>query len=380
MSKSKTAKQVQPISPFAQHCENPTRRLTLEAAMAYVNSGVSIIPIVSDGSKSPATEWSPYQEQLASKQKLTDWLFGKLRGHLGIAAIGGAVSGGLEILDIDSAKYVRPWEELVEKAAPGLLGRLVFVETPRPGRHAYYRCPEFEGSQKLACVPVTDKKTGKLKAKVIIETRGEGGYAVTAPSPAACHPTGRHYKLLHGKDLTMIPTITPDERAVLLDAARALNTWRDSNEARRIERRVCSAAGPQSGRPGDDFNARGDWHEILEPHGWTLMFVGKDGTEYWRRPGKRSGGASATVNHDGLDLLYVFSSNAHPFDAQCGYSKFSAYALLEHEGDYKAAALTLSTEGFGSRLPRHLTKRGRRKPGPLARYSEYLPPPGWKKK
>jgi hypothetical protein len=48
----------------------------------------------------------------------------------------------------------------------------------------------------------------------------------------------------------------------------------------------------------------------------------------------------------------VFSSNAHPLaippGKTCGcYSKFSAYALLNHNGDFKAAAKELRSQGYG---------------------------------
>ena len=88
------------------------------------------------------------------------------------------------------------------------------------------------------------------------------------------------------------------------------------------------------------------WSALLQPHGWNLLYT-TDGVGYWRRPGKTDGGASATVNHGGHDLLYVFSSNAHPFDAERGYSKFGAFALLEHGGDFTKAAheLHLRREG-----------------------------------
>jgi hypothetical protein len=46
-------------------------------------------------------------------------------------------------------------------------------------------------------------------------------------------------------------------------------------------------------------------------------------------------------------LLYVFSSNAHPFEDGRGYSKFAAYAVLNHRGDYVRAAKTLQAEGYG---------------------------------
>src|SRR5262249_48813656 len=56
---------------------------------------------------------------------------------------------------------------------------------------------------------------------------------------------------------------------------------------------------------------------------------------------------SATTGHDGHDVLYVFTTRT-PFDAERGYGKFAAYAVLEHGGDFKAAARALHDRGFGS--------------------------------
>src|SRR5262249_42289775 len=44
--------------------------------------------------------------------------------------------------------------------------------------------------------------------------------------------------------------------------------------------------------------------------------------------------------------FYVFSTNAYPFEHETSYSKFAAYALLNHNGDYKAAARAIA-ERFG---------------------------------
>lgn len=368
-------------SQTAEHCESPPQGAVFRAASAYHNCGLSVIPIEPDGTKSPAIgSWKTYQKRLPTNDELHDWFQpDRSIAAWGLAVIGGAVSGGLEILDIDSWKYVDPWMQLVEKAAPGLLDRLVLVQTPRPGLHVYFRSTASTGNQKLARVPVIDKKTGERKPKAIIETRGERGYALAPPSPPECHPTGRCYEVLYGKDLTMIPTISPDERAVLFDAARAFNRWKDPRECPEFHHRFHHTAAPQDGRPGDEFNARGDWREILEPHGWTLLFIGSDGTEYWRRPGKNAGGSSATVNHGGFDLLYVFSSNAAPFESERAFTKFSAYALLNHGGDFEAAARDLAAQGFGHpRRHRHRRKH-RRCPSAFARYSEYFPPPGWRR-
>ena len=72
-----------------------------------------------------------------------------------------------------------------------------------------------------------------------------------------------------------------------------------------------------------------------------------DGNELWRRPGKDSGGHSATF--DG-HVFYVFSSNAAPFESERGYNGFQVYALLEHRGDFTAAARALLDKGYGQTL------------------------------
>lgn len=357
------------------------------AAKTCIGAGLSVIPVRADGSKSPAGDrlphgsWKQFQDRRPTLAELREWFRSEdaVDPSVGIAVIAGKISGGLEVLDIDSGKYVGPWKSFVEKAAPGLLDRLVLVRTPRPGLHVYFRSAECAGNQKLARVPVKDKSTGKRTSKVIAETRGEGGYVLAPPSPASCHPTGRIYRLADDKDLAQIPTITADERAVLLDAARALNRWQDPRERREFEQRVQRSGSAATGsRPGDVFNARGDWCEILEPHGWKRLFVGRDGTEYWRRPGKPVGGSSATVNHGGFDLLYVFSANADPFEANRAYTKFHALALLEFDGEFKSAATALAARGFGQRRSRFRNRRKKTRRTAFDRYSEYSTPANWR--
>jgi putative DNA primase/helicase len=98
-------------------------------------------------------------------------------------------------------------------------------------------------------------------------------------------------------------------------------------------------------RPGDDFNRRATWSSILQPHGWRDV-GSREAVTFWRRPGKREG-VSATSNYKDSDCLYVFSSNAHPLDAETAYSKFGALVVLEYHGDFSAAASALARQGFG---------------------------------
>src|SRR5262249_30657841 len=152
-----------------------------------------------------------------------------------------------------------------------------------------------------------------------------------------------------------LPVITAAERDVLIATARSF----DLASVRRTQHPVCNPNATIAGlRPGDDFDQRGPtWCEILERHGWERAHS-RGEVVYWRRPGKETPGISATTGYckgqGGIELLAVFSSNAHPFEGPNGtkpctcYSKFAAHALLNHQGDFKAAAAELRHRGYGA--------------------------------
>lgn len=101
--------------------------------------------------------------------------------------------------------------------------------------------------------------------------------------------------------------------------------------------------------PGREFNRRATWAEILEPHGYKHIRDRNDGAQEWLRPGgdkdlSCTTGFCRSVNQD--DKLYAFSTNMPPFEAGESYSKFAAFCLLNHDGDYSAAAAALAAEGF----------------------------------
>lgn len=333
---------------------------TLDIAREYaLRARVSVLPIATDGTKGPATQylpfdadgkrtWKPFQCRIPDETQLRQ-LFGN---GVGIGIIGGKVSGNLEFIDFDQAGLYEQFAEQVEAIEPGLLVRLPKVRTPRPGVHVALRCETIEGNQKLA----QEWDAAEGKPKTLIETRGEGGYVVAPGSPLRCHETRRPYELLPGPTLAKIPTITSAERATLLAVARSFNKWVD--EADVTDGWKSSTKGRRGDSPGDDFAARVSWPEILAPSGWSQTGTRGDVT-YWRRPGK-SRGISATTgikSQAGADLLCVFSSNAHPLTVPAGrtcgsFSKFAAFALLNHGGDFSAAAKNLAAKGYGKQKAR----------------------------
>lgn len=313
----------------------------LADARALVENGFSILPIRADGTKAPAiAEWKTLQSRIPDDEELQDW-FGNGKNY-GIALIAGAVSGGLEILDFDESSLFKPWGNAVKAAGSGeLLKSLVIVKTPANGWHVCWRCPQqVEGNQKLA-----QRKNSDGKIETLIETRGEGGYVLTVGSPAECHPSGKEYALKRGQ-LNSIPSISAEERDLLISCARSLNEYtpappiyRDQDSKRDI---AISGA-----RPGDDFNSRTSWEEILMPHGWTLVRRIASGG-YWRKPGATDPGHHATTTCGDSEILYVFSSSAAPFEQEQPYTKFGAYTFLNHGGDFVAATKALATLGYGT--------------------------------
>jgi hypothetical protein len=316
-----------------------------DSQLAYVrrlrSAGLSVIPLKTDGSKSPRlNQWREFQDHLASDELLRGWF---PEGQAcGIGIITGKVSGFLECIDIDAPGLLELFCQKVEKlGGKEILKKVVQVKTPREGsgHHILYMCSAgIEGNQKLA----QEKVDGKLKT--LIETRGEGGYVVACGSAPEVHPSKIPYRFIRG-NYQEIEELTSEERAILISASRSLNKYIAPAD---IVVAPHSGSPPGTdGRPGDDFNRAASWHDILEPHGWRSE-GSRNGCEQWIKPHSSNPGTHASTNFDGSDLLYVFSTCAHPFEAGRAYSKFAAYTSLNHSGDFSEAAKALGQQGYGS--------------------------------
>jgi Bifunctional DNA primase/polymerase, N-terminal len=313
------------------------RRAIIRTALEARRAGISVVPVLPDGRKRPAVRWRIYQHRLATPREIARW-FGN--GERGLALITGAISGGLEALDFDSLTMYEEWSERMRQWGYGALyDRLTcgYLEATPHGVHLLYRSCPAEKNQKLASVPVD----GSQRVRTLIETRGEGGLVVVAPSGGRVHPSGKPYVLLAG-GITTIPTLTAEERRLPFSVARSFDQTTPGHVLSDVRQQVRTALA-QGERPGDRYNRRASWAEVLEPHGWRMLST-RDGESYWQRPGKQDSGVSATTNYQGSDLLYVFSTST-VFEAGKAYSKFAAYAILEHGGDFRAAACALAACG-----------------------------------
>ena len=341
--------------------QQPTGPEMLALAQRYLASGLSLVPIACDGSKLPATQllpethqangatrrgWKVFQSRQPTIDEVQSWFY-HLGTPPGLAIVCGAISGGLEVIDFDDADLANPWIEFVEEQNSDLVNRLVMVLTPRPGVHMYFRSPACAGNNQLAQKYQLNPATGNQEIKTLIETRGEGGFVIAAGSPGYCHPSGQEYILCH-HDFSEIPIITPEDRTLLFDAARRFNEIRQSPPA--VFRSAMPDRSSNLEQPGDDFNASGNWGQILRSHGWEFVWADEQGREGWRRPGKDFG-IGATVNYAGNNRLHVFSTNVPGLDAGQSYSKFDFVTRVVHGGDYSAAARALRAMGFGQQWP-----------------------------
>ena len=293
-------------------------------AKEYLKAQLSVIPTKED--KLPALpSWKPYQSKRIAEDEVEALFSGA--NVKGLAIICGAISGGLEVIDVDTKHDTTGslWDELrglIEDNLPELYSRLVIAQTKSGGYHIYYRCSSIAGNLKLST---------KLNREVLIETRGEGGYVVAPPTPG--------YTYIQGEPGN-IPTITPEDREILFSIAKSFN------ELEEIKPKVTTSTTYNSTglSPFEDYNQRGDIVALLESKGWKVV-TQRGQRINLLRPGSTDSKTSGNY-HTGLRVLRVFSSSTE-FNPDKGYSPAQVFSLLECNGDNKLTYRRLLELGYG---------------------------------
>ncbi len=187
-----------------------------EAALAAHAAGLCVVPPREDGSKRPIGPWKRYMRARPTPAELDAW-YGP---SLGIGLVCGTISGGLELLEFEGRAVAEGLlESFIDAAIAAGLGPLVeriragYEEwTPSGGIHWLLHVPSPRANTVLAARPATPEEIAAKptdRIKVLIETRGEGGYAIVAPSAGAIHPSGRPWVLASG-GFDAIATISDD--------------------------------------------------------------------------------------------------------------------------------------------------------------------------
>lgn len=308
--------------------------MLLSAAYKYISNGICVI--ATNDNKRAVLPWSKYQEKIITPQE-AEQQFQHPKAS-GLAIICGKTSGNLEVIDID-VKYDitgRLYSDFIGGINPDLLARLRLIQTVSGGFHVYYRCETIQGNLKLANRHSTPEELSKDpgdKIKVLIETRGQGGYVIAPPTIG--------YRTVAG---TSIPMITSEERSSLLDLARSFNQVIEPP----VKAYTTQGYNPKEFglSPFEDYNKRGDVIELLQRHGWKIA---RETSEriIFRRPGKDGPETSG----DYLKAKQWFSvfTTSSLFEPQKAYLPYAVYALLECNGDFKKAARDLLDMGYGER-------------------------------
>jgi Bifunctional DNA primase/polymerase, N-terminal len=230
------------------------------------------------------------------------------------ANIGARVPASLLVLDVDPRHSgLERLAELEHDHGPLPPTRVSFSGRRDGGRHLWLLHP---GGQVTAA---------RLGGGVDLKTHA--GYVVLPPSR---HPdSGQPYTWA---DPTLGPAALPAG-------------WRNLLSSTPRPRPAARRPSLPPGRPGsvaEAFNATATWAQMLSPHGWSCPDPDPDADgARWRHPWATNP-KSATIRYG---LLFVYSA-ATPFaptepGAPHGYSRFRAYAVLEHGGDLRAAARAL---------------------------------------
>jgi hypothetical protein len=291
----------------------------LQTAITLRASGLAAIPVKPD--KRPTIEWRKYISDVPDEAELTKWF----SGTAGIALVGGRV----QCLDFDEKYSAGIFMRFVKRAEEvGLdliLGELLRQKTPSGGYHLVWQC---EG-KRIRNVKLAEKANHEC----MIETRGEGGYFLIAPSAG--------YTLEQG-DWSSIPLISEDDRDALLSLARSFDE-RPPVEA--VKEDAPSPLGADIS-PCDDYDFRADIPALLRQHGWKP--AGRSG-KYWTRPGKDKGISASWDVVPGR--LWVFSTST-AFNPTHVYKPYAVYAVLECGGDFSKASAELRRQGFGGTSPK----------------------------
>ena len=209
--------------------------------------------------------------------------------------VAGTVSGYRECWDFDDAET---YDAFLDAAVACGLGDVVSRiragyedETPRAGRRWIVEYPE---SVTWRDCTLARRTIEARKVETLIELPT---FAILAPSHGRTHPSGRPYVRLSG-GFDTIARYTQEERDALIALARSFDEMPRRQHAPAQSATTTSETGL---RPGDDFNRRTSWAELLEPHGWAHVYTRGD-VWYWRRPEKPYG-VSATSNFGWLRLV-----------------------------------------------------------------------------
>jgi hypothetical protein len=244
----------------------------------------------------------------------------------------------LEVIDVDckydlTGSLYKQLALAIRYTLPDVWDKLVIQRTSSKGYHLIYRCPQIGGNTTLAQRHATSSELEKgERVKTLIETRGEGGYILIAPSAG--------YEFIKGAPGD-IDSISIDERAELMAICRSFGQiitydLTGISKAKQTD--------PES--PWNVFNSTHDWTFIrdeLVKAGWETLREDDDRV-FILRPGAQSKTSGAIWKS--TNMMFLFSTSTE-FPERHPISPFDVVRYLKYDGDILKAARGLSEQGVG---------------------------------
>lgn len=359
-----------------------------EAARILRSNGLNVLPANSQKktfrNKATYHRWQIYQTKPPDEKHLAKMFCDSEIDA--VCIMGGATSGGLEVLDFDlwGADFER-WKEFVNDLSPGLVDKLIVEKTVSDGFHVYYRCPEINESKKrevlayknikVACkdewvfdrylMPYRKADVSKADLTAVpkkylkdckcvetpdetfarigtVERLGANVLIMCCPSPG--------YDFLNGTSAKSFnpPVINLKERQILISAAKAIS---DPPLIVPFQKPSQKEGWDYEGlSPAEHYNQNVSTEDIID-------MLQKQGAKIYKRygdkihlirPGKGVGGGGTLFFNQGIAIFSPLSSNWPGFEPDKGYSPFQVRANILHNGDYNECARTLVQEGYGA--------------------------------
>lgn len=308
-------------------------------AVEFWKQGILLVPAFPD--KKPAVPYAHWRETYPN----IDEYFGVWEKwqHLDECHILTGLSNqeyAVEIFDVDlkndpSGRIVADFEADLREYNPELFAKFYIEETPSGGRHYCYKTATIKPKRDIAFLPAPQTFEQELKGIIeyrpVIEIQGANALCRVWPT--------KGFKVIQG-DILSLPVLDNNDIGLLEYIGSEFNkkpaeTIVDAPRRERIEGET----------PGNDYSARVPTSELVElfqKHGWVAKQRGS--RVLLRRPGARTTGFDAALKNNSFR---AFSSSVSDFDTDKSYSPFAIYTILEHGGDFKAAAAALKDRGYG---------------------------------